>query len=78
MNFTKSKPGGFDIKNVTVGELMAIRNGLGYAKQAGIITPVQREVFQEVGDALRNEGIHVDAITKDTSRFLKDHFNIDG
>lgn len=67
---------GYGIKDLTKGQLLAIRNGLGYAVRAGIVTPVQQDVFEAVGRYLNEIGEPVEEIKTDTEGFLKDHFGI--
>lgn len=66
----------FTVKDLTKGQLLAIRNGLGYAARAGIITPVQQDVFEAVGYFLTEIGEPVEDIQQDTAGFLKDHFGV--
>ena len=66
----------FTITGVTLGQLMAIRNGLGYAVKAGIVTPVQEDVYNYVGQFLEDAGVPIASETRDPDGFLSEVFGI--
>jgi hypothetical protein len=76
VEFKKDKSETHSIKGISLGKLMSIRNGLGYAVQAGIITPVQRDVYDEIGHYLTDIGWHIPDVKRDPRKFLKDSMGI--
>jgi hypothetical protein len=76
VEFKKDKSETHSIKGISLGKLLSIRNGLGYAVQAGIITPVQRDVYDEIGQYLKECAYSVPDVERDPQKFLKDSMGI--
>lgn len=78
MRLKQEKTGTYAIQGVSIGKLMAIRNGLGYAVQGGIATVLQHEVYLEVGRFLKECAYSIPDVEVNPEQFLKEHFNIGG
>lgn len=74
MNIVKSGFAHFSFQAMTLGEVYAIRNALGYAVRGGFITPVQREVYEETTTYLRRIDDDVEEIITDPDAFIAETF----